>query len=43
MKARKMDNIAYMAEITKRIILDFKIRIENTSWKTQMSMDDMLS
>jgi len=38
-----MDNIAYMAEITKRIILDFKIRIENTSWKTQMSMDDMLS
>jgi hypothetical protein len=33
MKVGKMNNIAYMAEITKLIILGFKIRIENTSWK----------
>jgi hypothetical protein len=34
MKVGKMDKIAYMAEITKRIILGFKIRIKSASWKT---------
>jgi len=34
MKVGKMDNILYVVEIIKRIILDFKIRIENTYWKT---------
>jgi len=34
MTVGKMDNIAYMPEITKRIIVDFKNIIENTSWKT---------